>query len=217
MKNNYDPIANNYDWLSRIFFQRKLILSQTCVLPQIPVNSSILIVGGGSGWILEEIAKIQPAGLSITYVEISKKMIRKAQERDVRQNEVLFVNEAIEDFTAHELFDVVFTAYLFDNFGAQRVEMVFNKLNGLLKEDGKWLFVDFHIDETKSPWWQKWWMKTMLFFFGIICDIEARQPLPTEALFTKKGFIEFYQYTHMQNFLKSIVYIRSSTVPKASP
>ncbi len=216
MKNNYDPIANNYDWLSRIFFQQNLISSQTCVLPHIPLQSSILIIGGGSGWILEEIAKIQPSGLRITYVEISKKMISKAQKRDVRQNEVVFVNQAIEDYSTTAVFDVIFTAYLFDNFGPKRAEQVFNQLNQLLANDGKWLFVDFHVDETESPWWQKWWMKTMLFFFGIICDIEARHPLPTEPLFNKNGFIEFYQYTHLHNFLRSVVYIRSATEPVLS-
>lgn len=211
MKNNYDPIASHYDWLSRIFFRRNLILSQTCLIQHIPQNTSLLIVGGGSGWILDELTKIHPSGLKITYVEISKKMIRMAADRNIGQNEVLFVNQAIEDFVTDEYFDVIFTAYLFDNFGTERTQLVFQKLDKLLTSDGKWLFVDFYLNEGKSPWWQKSFMATMLFFFRIVCDIEARKPLQTDSLFTENSFIEFYNYAHLHDFLKSSVYIRIPT------
>jgi ubiquinone/menaquinone biosynthesis C-methylase UbiE len=208
LKNNYDPIASNYDWLSRIIFQRNLILSQTCLLQHIPTGSSVLIVGGGTGWILEEISKVHPENLRITYVEISEKMIRLARKRKVGQNEVDFVNLAIEEFTSNESFDIIFTAFLFDNFGSSRAEFVFRKLEKMLTENGKWLFVDFSLTKQKSGWWQKALLASMLFFFRVVCNIEARKLIPMAFLFEENKFQDMYQYERMYGFIKSSVYVR---------
>lgn len=207
MINNYDPIAGNYDFLSRLIFGQNLILSQTCLLQHIPPKSNILIAGGGTGWILEETAKIHSSGLCITYVEISEKMIRLAKKRNVKQNEVYFVNKAIEDFTTSDQYDVILTAFLFDNFGNERAELVFQKLAPMLKEKGKWLFADFHIDQ-ESKQWQKLLLKLMFRFFRIICNIEAKELIPMDVKFKESGFREIYSYSRFHNFLKSSVYIR---------
>ena len=207
MINNYDPIAGNYDFLSRIIFRQNLILSQTCLLQHIPPKSNILIVGGGTGWILEETAKIHSSGLSITYVEISEKMIRLAKKQNVKQNEVYFVNKAIEDFSTSHQYDIILTAFLFDNFGNEKVKLVFEKLTSMLKEKGKWLFADFHIDE-ESKHWQKLLLKLMFRFFGIICNIEAKELIPMNVKFKESGFREIYNYSRFYNFIKSSVYIR---------
>ncbi|WP_221390552.1 bifunctional 2-polyprenyl-6-hydroxyphenol methylase/3-demethylubiquinol 3-O-methyltransferase UbiG [Dyadobacter sp. NIV53] len=209
MINNYDPIAANYDFLSRLIFRQNLILSQTCLLQHIPPNCNILIVGGGTGWILEETAKIHSSGLSITYVEISEKMIGLAKKRDLKQNEAYFINIAIEDFITPNQFDIVLTTYLFDNFNEKKAILVFQKLASLLKEKGKWLFADFHIDK-ESKNWQKLLLKLMFRFFRIICDIEARELIPMDSKFTENGFREIYSYSRFYNFLKSSVYIRLS-------
>ncbi|MCE7044124.1 class I SAM-dependent methyltransferase [Dyadobacter sp. CY312] len=212
MKNNYDPIASNYDWLSRVIFRRNLVLSQTCLLQHIPANSSILIVGGGTGWILEEISKVHPSGLHITYVEISEKMIQLARKRDAAQNEVRFVNQPIEEFSTNSFFNIVFTAFLFDNFGDQRAELVFKKLDGMLTENGKWLFVDFNINEKKSKWWQRGLLTSMLFFFRVVCNIEARKVIPMKSFFEGNHFQEMYAYERMYSFIKSSVYVRLSQI-----
>ena len=209
MINNYDPIAGNYDFLSRLIFRQNLILSQTCLLQHIPPNSNILIVGGGTGWILEETAKIHSSGLSITYVEISEKMIRLAKKRNVKQNEVYFVNKAVEDFITSNQYDIVLTAFLFDNFRNEKAELVFQTLSSMLNEKGKWLFADFHIDQ-ESKQWQKLLLKVMLRFFRVICNIEAKELIPMDIKFKESGFREICNYSHFYNFLKSSVYTRIS-------
>ena len=78
MKNNYNTIAGYYDFLSRTIFQRSIINAQVALLSYIKPNSTVLIVGGGTGWILE---KIEPAGLEITYVEISENMLALSRKR----------------------------------------------------------------------------------------------------------------------------------------
>ena len=208
MKNNYDPIAEKYDWLSKLMFRQSLVISQVCLLPHIPYGSNILIAGGGTGWILEEIAKVHPSGLSITYVELSEKMIFLAEKWNVGKNQVVFVNKAIEDYHSSQKFDIIFTAFLFDNFRFEKVETVFQHLNHLLKNNGKWLFADFYMDE-KSKYWHRLLLKSMLFFFRIICKIEARNLVPVEPFFNENGFEEIFSRSQYQGFIKSLIYVKT--------
>jgi ubiquinone/menaquinone biosynthesis C-methylase UbiE len=57
MLNNYDRIARIYDKLSRMVFGKSIVRAQQSILPFITTPARMLIVGGGTGWILEEIAR----------------------------------------------------------------------------------------------------------------------------------------------------------------
>lgn len=206
MKNNYDPVAAIYDRLSRLVFGRALIRAQTCLLSYIPPHSNILIAGGGTGWILEEITRIHPSGLQITYVEISRKMIARAQQRNWQQNEVLFVQQPVETFTADHKYDIVFTAFLFDNFSVAGADKTFVHLSALLHEKGHWLFADFQYDG--AAWWQKGLLHAMLKFFRIICHIEAKTLNDMAPQFVQQGFQIIYSIDHYSGFIRSSVYSR---------
>lgn len=112
-QNNYDNIAWIYDALSRLVYGNSIRQIQIDLLDSIPARARILVVGGGTGWILEEISKIHPSGLEVTYVEISKNMIQLARNRHIADNVVEFVHLPIEDFHPDSKFDVIFTAFLF--------------------------------------------------------------------------------------------------------
>lgn len=205
MLNNYDNIAGTYDFLSKLVFGDRLLRAQTCLIPFIPVNSSVLIVGGGTGLLLEEISKYHPQGLRIVYVEISAAMIEQAKTKNWQQNEVVFVKQAIENFTTNERFDILFTPFLFDNFGKERAEMVVVLLTQYLKNNGSWLFVDFHLS-VNSPLWQRLLLKTMIRFFALICNIESRELLPMGPVFSKYNYTSLAEFYHCKKFIKSVVY-----------
>ncbi|SFD76471.1 Ubiquinone/menaquinone biosynthesis C-methylase UbiE [Chitinophaga sp. CF118] len=206
MKNNYDKIARYYDLLSRTVFQRSLINAQTCLLPYIKENSVILIVGGGTGWILEEIAKIRPGGLQITYVEISEGMIKLSQKRDYKQNNVQFVHQSIETFTPTFSYDVILTPFLFDNFPAVKATVIFTKLHTTLKSGGNWLFVDFVYDPRHGKLWQKLLLKTMYTFFRVFSKIEASELNDMEGLFNRHQYLKIYEQFHYGRFIWSVAY-----------
>ncbi len=174
MLNNYDPIARHYDALSRLVFHKAQVNAQIHQLNFIPAAGKILIVGGGTGWILEELSKIHPQCLSITYVEISAEMISLAKKRNIGKNSIDFINCAIEDFIAADQYDVVQTAFLFDNFARERIEEVFKKLDHILKPGGLWLFTDFSYQPGKDQRWKGFLLKMMYAFFRRITDTEAK-------------------------------------------
>src|ERR1700761_821282 len=107
MAANYDNSAWFYDRLSRLIYGKALVRSQVYLLRYIPAGSIILIAGGGTGWILEEISKLHPSGLKITYVEISERMMALSRKRDIGGNQVNYVNKPVENVKAELPYDVV--------------------------------------------------------------------------------------------------------------
>ena len=205
MGNNYNSIANIYDVLSRVVFGKSIMKAQIFLLKYIPENSKVLIVGGGTGWILSELSKMYEKGIEITYVEKSAKMIALSKQKNIQHNSVEFINAGIEEFLTGKKFDVIFTAFLFDNFLPEKIEFVFSKLNQLLKPNGLWLYADFMNDKMNSKWWQKFLLKTMYLFFKITCHIETQQLINMSAYFSD-GYNKLSEKYYYSNFIKSVVY-----------
>jgi SAM-dependent methyltransferase len=100
--NNYDIIARRYDFLSRLVFRQAQVRAQVQLLAYLDDGERILIVGGGTGWILEALTAARPSGLKITYVEISANMLALAARRNYGRNEVIFVHAPVEEFVTGE-------------------------------------------------------------------------------------------------------------------
>jgi len=203
MPSNYDNSASFYDRLSRIVYGKALITSQVYLLQFIPANSTILIAGGGTGWILEEIAKLHPSGLRITYVEISAKMTNLARQRNYGTNEVNFVNKPIEKVEDAILYDVIITPFLFDNFTEETLDDVFAHLHQRLKPEGTWLCTDFQLT---GKLWQGILLKSMYYFFRILCGIETTTMPDIESRFVKYGYKKIAAKTFFGDFIVSKAY-----------
>jgi len=170
MASNYDNSAPFYDKLSHLVFGNVLVKAQTYLLPKIAPGSNVLIVGGGTGWILEEIEKVNPGGISINYVEISAKMIAITRERiEKNSNDIMLINAAIEDVSLSG-FDVVITPFLFDNYTEENLPKTFSHIHNMLKPGGQWLYTDFQLT---GKWWQYAMLKSMLLFFKVLCGVES--------------------------------------------
>ena len=203
MAANYDKIAGVYDSLSRMVFGKSIVRAQVCLLPFILPGGRILIVGGGTGWILEEIAQRYPQDLTIDYIESSAKMIALSRRRNCRKNVVNFIQQPIEDANLSQPYDVIITPFLFDNFQKDKVSLVFEKLDCKLKPNGRWLFADF-ISVADSPFWQKLLLKIMYFFFRVTSKIPTTELVPMDDYFSTYQ-LEFEAY-HFRRFIRSAVY-----------
>jgi len=203
MPSNYDNSASFYDQLSRLIFGKALIKSQVYLLQFVPKNSNILIAGGGTGWILEEITKLHPSGLQITYVEISAKMTAIAKQKNYGKNKVDFINEAIENVANSELYDVIITPFLFDNFTEENIGPIFAHMHQQLKPDGLWLCTDFQLT---GKLWQRVLLKSMYTFFRILCGIETTNMPDIAAQFSKYGYASLTAKTFFGEFIVSTEY-----------
>jgi ubiquinone/menaquinone biosynthesis C-methylase UbiE len=205
LANNYDNAAWFYDSLSRLVFGKAIINAQVYLLQHIPVRSNILIVGGGTGWILDELTKLYPAGLTITYVEVSAKMMAISTKRKVGANDVTFINSAIENVILQPDFDVVITPFVFDNFSETTAQKEFDHLTSALKPDGLWLYADF---ERTGKFWQKILLKIMHTFFKMLCDIEATRLPHVKHLFAEQCYKSVNSKTFLSDFIRATVYSR---------
>ncbi len=202
MRGNYDNSAPFYDRLSRLIFGRALINAPVHFLPLIPANSSVLIVGGGTGWILEEIARVHPFGLSITYVEISARMTDLSRKRNVAGNHVVFINQPVQDVSLSAQ-DVVITPFLFDNFTEANVPPLFDHIHQQLKPGGIWLNTDFQIS---GKWWQHVLLKSMLLFFKVLCGVESWRLPDADKQFQLNDYVTTGKQTFYGDFVVTRCY-----------
>lgn len=200
MTSNYDNSAVFYDQLSRLIFGDALVKAQVYLLRMVPPNSSVLIVGGGTGWILEELSAIHYSGLQITYVEISSQMTALARKRHIGINKVTFINDAIEHTALDTLYDVVITPFLLDSFNEDTLQKTFSHMHRQLKLKGLWLCTDFQITGSL---WQKLMLKTMYVLFKVVCRIETLKMPNIEAQFIKHGYRPITSKTFYGDFMIS--------------
>lgn len=206
MINNYDKIANYYDTLSRLVFFKSQVNAQINQLRYIQENSSVLIVGGGTGWILEEMAKVHSTGLKIVYVEISAKMITLSKARNYGNNEVEFINQGIETFATNQQFDVILTPFLFDNFSGERAKNVFQQLDACLKKGGYWFIVDFSLNKTNGKWWKWLLLQSMYSFFKLLRIVEATNLIDMGPYFLKGNYQQVEERLYYGSFIKASVF-----------
>ena len=205
MRNDYNSIAGYYDKLSRLVFQRSIIKAQQYLLDFVSDNNKVLLVGGGTGWILDEISKLERKNISVVYVEKSSKMIELSKKRKYANVTVEFVNSGIENFKTDEQFDVIVTPFLFDNFIEKKIQYVFKKLDELLKQKGFWLYADFiNYNEVKRAW-KQYFLKTMYVFFSLTANIETKKLIDMRPYFTEKYEMITQQF-YYRRFIESIVY-----------
>lgn len=206
--NNYDRIAWCYDLLSKIVFGNKIKRAQIDLLKFIPANSNILIAGGGTGWILEEITKVHQSGLVITYIDASEKMVQKSKKRKRGLNKLEYISKPIEQVQlAPGNYDVIITPFFFDNFSQTAGLLIFQQLHVALKKEGIWLFVDFMLN-LNEKYWQKPMLNFMYLFFRKICRLQTMQLPDSNMYFSAHGYEKLAMRKYYRDFIISTVFKR---------
>lgn len=202
--NNYDAVSIYYDVLGALVFGGALMRSQAYFLSHIPAEASVLVAGGGSGKILEKIARIHSSGLSIVYVEISERMLVSARKRDAGDNRVEFVCAPIENYTTTQTFDVVVTPFLFDNFLPDKAHSVHQKINHVLAQGGLWLYTDF-VYRNRRPFWEIFLLGFMYAFFRRTAKVEADRLTDMRPLFSV-AYGAADRRTFYAGFMEAVLY-----------
>jgi ubiquinone/menaquinone biosynthesis C-methylase UbiE len=206
MPANYDKIARIYDLLSGMVFGKAITKAQAHLLQCLPTGDyRLLIVGGGTGWILEELSRLRPEGITIDYVEASGEMIALSRKRSYGKNAVNFFHAPIEDFSSDQMYQVIITPFVLDNFEESKLKIIFSRLDNLLEEEGTWLYADFVYSKTASPLWQKLLLKIMYFFFRITTKIETKKLVDVEKYF-EKGYRKKMGARFYFDFIKAVAY-----------
>jgi len=180
---NYNRIAWVYDRLAKIVFGRKQQLAKRAFLAIIPENARILVVGGGTGSILEYLQDLG-GPLDVDFVEYSSHMMFRARKRKTSNLKINFYDLSILDLKTVG-YDVVLTNFFFDQFSADQAHLILQHLKPKLNPKGILIFSDFV--NTNHPW-DKVVTKVMFSFFQLTAQIKTNRYPPYETLFASLGF-----------------------------
>jgi tRNA (cmo5U34)-methyltransferase len=181
--NNFDRVAKFYDALARIVFGRSMFNAQTFYLREISADAKVLIIGGGTGWLLNELTKINVT-CTIWYIESSEMMLELSRHTAKHaKQEIQFILGTEASIPSDIQYDVVITNFFLDLFPTASCDRIIGKIRHSLHRDSQWIMTDFE----NLTWWHAAMLRAMYIFFKLASAIEASQLPPFESLFIKYG------------------------------
>ncbi|MFY0591452.1 class I SAM-dependent methyltransferase [Roseivirga sp.] len=181
MKNDFDLVAPFYDRMARLVFGHQLERAQQCFLSQLPEGARLLIAGGGRGRVLRWLPTDK--ALKITYVDLSKQMIKAAKQQIYDNLDVEFIAKDVRDIDGQ--YDVVVANFFFDCFERDGLNEVLAKLKELMPLHGQLIVTDFGIPMNFK---QRLLLKAMHLFFGLAANLEAKALQDIRCVIGESGF-----------------------------
>ncbi len=192
MENGYDWLAPIYDRLAQLVFGQRLQIAQAQHLHHLSPGSKVVIVGGGSGSILDVIAKLPVPPGTIYYIDSSPRMIALAKQRLAVGNDaasaqsVHFIDASADRWQPPEPVDALLTPFFLDCFDGVRLAQMLDHLHQWLRPDGLWLVTDFIKSDRII---HRITMAAMFAFFRFTTALQSRQLENYGAKITALGFI----------------------------
>lgn len=165
-KNRFDFVAPFYDFLAKLIFGEMLDKAQAHFLNELENGARILIVGGGTGRILEH-PSLAKAG-RIDYLELSAQMINKAKKREGRLNNLHFIQGDFFEHTGQ--YDLIVANFFLDCFDERNLETAIDKLSDLSQTGSSLIVTDFQPKQERKAKILIW---LMLIFFRLFASLEA--------------------------------------------
>lgn len=203
--NDFNSVALYYDRLARVVFGKSIVRAQTEFLHHIQSHSNILILGGGSGWILEEISK-RTTHCQIWYIDASGKMISMTRKRNTASNKIIFIHGTEKDIPDGMIFDVVITNFYFDMFEEVGVEKQIQLISHFTSATSCWFVADF----INTKWWHTILLKIMYAFFKMTANIGTSSLPDWELAFHNNGCSTLDSKVFYAGFIKSCMMTNTS-------
>ncbi|AKQ44681.1 hypothetical protein TH63_02035 [Rufibacter radiotolerans] len=209
---SFDFIAPVYDALAGVVFKDSQKKAQCRFLSKIPDGATVLVLGGGTGWLLPELFK-KSNPKQVLYLEASNAMLEKARRR-VRglpeSSRIEFRLGTELALLPQEKFHVIITPFVLDLFTEQEVTAMVQRLSQALMPQGQWLHTDFFLSPNL---FQKAWQKPLLWamyrFFRLVSGISGTGLSPMEEIFRQAGFVPLRQAFFFHCFIKAQLWQKS--------
>lgn len=204
----FDGVAPIYDFLSSLVFGRRLQEAQTVFLTAIPEGASVLVVGGGTGQMLEQLVLVARPK-HILFLDSSARMVSRATERMLNTPIFSSIEFRVGDVMTLQhpaSFDVVMTPFLLDLFTETTLrQQLLPVVLSTLKPDGLWLVTDF---VRTSVWWQKILLWSMIRFFRLTAGIGIKQLPNWQEELRLAGLIRNHQANAVNGMVSTEVWQR---------
>jgi len=180
---DYNLIAQYYDFMAAVVFGNRMELAKRAHLSRIRDKSKILVVGGGTGKVIEYLADLS-GSFRLDYVEPSTAMVHRAKKRGKGSMDVMFYKMPILDFK-EDNYDVIITNFFFDQFSERDVKVILSHLKSKLSPEAIFIFSDLISTNNILDKLLDW---VMFFIFRLIAGVKTSTYPPYKKLFTALGF-----------------------------
>jgi tRNA (cmo5U34)-methyltransferase len=187
---DFDRVAGWYDGAARLVFGSAQRNAQRAALAGLPAGAPhLLILGGGSGWVLGEVWRHTPAA-TVLYLDASVAMLRQAeaqlrQQWPTHRGQVEFRHGTEAALATSETFDAVLTFFVFDCMEPAGLTVAVARLATSLRPNGAWLVAEF---TPARRWWQRALQGAMYALFRVAAGLTARRLPPYEAALAAWGW-----------------------------
>jgi ubiquinone/menaquinone biosynthesis C-methylase UbiE len=200
--NEFDRVAPFYDSLARCIFGTSIWNAQRFFLHAVSQGSKVLILGGGTGRVLEELLSMNST-CTVWYVEASEEMLERTKRRpDIQDGRTIFIHGTEDDLPRSITYDAVIMQFYLDLFPDRESDMLMKKLEMVL-HPGSTLFVTDFINTT---WWHSAMLRVMYRFFRLTARIRATSLPAWERNLKEKGFRETQHQFFFGGFIKSSLF-----------
>ncbi|MCH2206242.1 MAG: class I SAM-dependent methyltransferase [Lentisphaerales bacterium] len=196
-----------YDLLGTVCFLGKLHASQKKQLKHFPKQvKNILILGGGTGKFLVDLAS-QIDFESLTYLDISPKMISQARSKVIKEipqllPKINFICAPASDLP-DQTYELIITHYFMDCFQQKDFELLALKLRNMLAPNGLWSMVDFYNESNSSS--RSLLIRFLYLFFRVSCNLNVRKLPEFDAWFHRHMHCQHSQKL-LNGLLKASLY-----------
>lgn len=167
--NRFDAIAPYYDRLATLVFGKAIKDAQLVHLKSIPAATHILVLGGGTGWWLNDLLAINTTCI-VYYVEASAAMLHQAKRNSDDSERVRFVH-GTENDVAGIHFDVIITYFFLDMFEENQLDQFVPRMRLIMKPAAIWIVAEF----TNCKYWHKFLLRLMYFFFNVMGALDLKK------------------------------------------
>ena len=219
---SFDRIAPYYDGLARLVFGRSIQRAQCHFLDRILPGAHVLVVGGGTGWLLPHLLD-RPEVAHVTYLETSAEMLAMAQQKVRAWDEdallkITFVHGNERTLGPEDHFSVVITNFVLDMYEGAALDILMQTLAEHLVPGGIWLFSDFRLSKNK---WHRGWQRGMVYamyaFFRLTTGLAQQALPPYHQHFVVHGLRMSDERSFFKDFIVSRVYVSIYVVNHIGP
>lgn len=196
---NFNFIAPYYDRIARIVFGQSIVESQINHFGLIRPGAKVLVIGGGTGWILKHL----PADCEkVVFVEPSREMIGRAARESVRFP-LYLLKDYYENITINEKYDAIIANYFFDMFSKNDLDQIADKMKRSLSESGLLFATDF---TNMVGFWHRSMLIIMYTFFWMVAGIPNRKLCNWQQILMSNGLRIVHSSRFYGGFIISTVY-----------
>ncbi len=199
-KQGYNVLAPVYDSLARLVLGRSIQQMQLLFLDRLTSKNKLLILGGGTGWILPAIERIN-SKIEIDYVDLSPGMIKKAKKRGIDRARIRFIEGTAQNIPDAD-YDCVITNFYLDLFTDSELKGIVSHIRNYIQPNSYWFVTDFVTGSS----WSKAKLTCMYIFFWLTTGLKTNQLPDWDLVLRSNGAKLLDEKTSKRGFIKSVVY-----------